>query len=200
MGVFSRQWEGPAAFDLKRDGFLMGEGAAAMVLEREESAKKRKAPVQIRLSGWALGADAYHPLEMEPQGQTIVPIIQKALQKARLHPADIGYINAHGTATKLNDKIESLAIHQVFGNKAWVSSTKGATGHLLGAAGSVEAVLSALVLKEGVLPDTRNLIHPDPQCRVKHVEKGGMKHQVRHVLSLSYGFGGQLGAVIFSKL
>jgi len=200
MGVFSRQWDGPAAFDLKRDGFLMGEGAAAMVLEREESAKKRKAPVQIRLSGWALGADAYHPLEMEPQGQTIVPIIQKALQKARLHPADIGYINAHGTATKLNDKIESLAIHQVFGDKAWVSSTKGATGHLLGAAGSVEAVLSALVLKEGVLPDTRNLIHPDPQCRVKHVEKGGMKHQVRHVLSLSYGFGGQLGAVIFSKL
>lgn len=201
MGVFSRQWEGPAAFDLKRDGFLMGEGAAAIVLEREESAKKRKAPIQVRLSGWALGADAYHPFEMEPKGQAIVAVIRKALKKAKLHSWDIGYINAHGTATQLNDLVESQAIHKVFGEKkAWVSSTKGATGHLLGAAGSVEAVLSIIALKEGVLPETRNLHFPDPQCRVRHVENGGVKQRVKHVLSLSYGFGGQLGAVIFSKL
>jgi len=200
MGVFSHQWEGPAAFDAKRDGFLMGEGAAAMVLEREETARKRKAPILARLSGWALGADTYHPLEMEPRGQTIVPVIQRALKKAKLHSWNIGYINAHGTATKLNDRVESQAIFKVFGDKPWVSSTKGATGHLLGAAGSVEAVISALVLKKGVLPDTRNLIHPDPQCRIKHVEKGGMKKKVEHVLSLSYGFGGQLGAVIFSRV
>ncbi|HXL72652.1 MAG TPA: beta-ketoacyl-[acyl-carrier-protein] synthase family protein [bacterium] len=201
MGVFSRQWEGPAAFDLKRDGFLMGEGAAAMVLEREESAKKRKAPIQVRLSGWALGADAYHPFEMEPRGQAIVTVIRKALKKAKLHSLDIGYINAHGTATQLNDRVESQAIHKVFGDKrAWVSSTKGATGHLLGAAGSVEAVLSVIALKEGVLPETRNLNFPDPQCKVRHVETGGVKQRVKHVLSLSYGFGGQLGAVIFSKL
>jgi len=201
MGVFSRQWEGPAAFDLKRDGFLMGEGAAVMVLEKEESAKKRKAPIQIRLSGWALGADAYHPLEMEPRGQTIVPVIRKALKKAKLHSWDIGYINAHGTATKFNDRVESQAIYKVFGDKkSWVSSTKGATGHLLGAAGSVEAVLSALALKKGILPDTRNLTHPDPQCRIRHVETGGVKQKIKHVLSLSYGFGGQLGAVIFSQL
>jgi 3-oxoacyl-[acyl-carrier-protein] synthase II len=201
MGVFSRQWEGPAAFDIKRDGFLMGEGAAAIVLETEESAKKRKAPIQVKLSGWALGADAYHPLEMEPQGQTIVPVIRKALKKAKLHSWDIGYINAHGTATQLNDRVESQAIHKVFGDKkAWVSSTKGSTGHLLGAAGSVEAVLSVIALKEGVLPETRNLNFPDPQCRIRHVETGGVKQRVKHVLSLSYGFGGQLGAVIFSKL
>jgi len=201
MGVLSNQWEGPAAFDLKRDGFLMGEGAAVMVLEREESAKKRKAPIQARLSGWALGADAYHPLEMEPKGQTIVPVIRKALKKAKLHSWDIGYINAHGTGTMLNDKVESQALYKVFGDKkAWVSSTKAATGHLLGAAGSVEAVISALALKEGVLPDTRNLTHPDPQCRIRHVENGGVKARVKHVLSLSYGFGGQLGAVIFSKV
>ncbi len=200
MGVFSRQWEGPAAFDMKRDGFLMGEGAAVMVLEREESAKKRKAPIQARLSGWALGGDAYKPLEMEPEGTTIVPVIRKALKKAKLHSWDIGYVNAHGTATMHNDLVESQAIHKVFGNKkTWVSSTKGATGHLLGAAGSVEAVISALALKEGVLPETRNLTHPDPRCRIRHVETGGVEQRVKHVLSLSYGFGGQLGAVIFSK-
>jgi 3-oxoacyl-[acyl-carrier-protein] synthase II len=200
MGVLSGHWEGPAPFDLKRDGFLMGEGAAAIVLEREESAKKRKAPLQVRLSGWALGADAHHPFEMEPDGQTVVTVIRKALKKAKLHSWDIGYINAHGTATQMNDRVESRAIHKVFGEKAWVSSTKGATGHLLGAAGSVEAVLSALALKEGVLPDTRNLTHPDPQCQIRHVENGGVKERVRHVLSLSYGFGGQLGAVIFSRV
>src|SRR5665213_1536629 len=181
--------------------FSSGEGAAAIVLEREESAKKRKAPIQVRLSGWALGADAYHPFEMEPKGQAIVTVIRKALKKAKLHSWDIGYINAHGTATQLNDRVESQAIHKVFGDKkAWVSSTKGATGHLLGAAGSVEAVLSVIALKEGVLPETRNLNFPDPQCRVRHVETGGVKQRVKHVLSLSYGFGGQLGAVIFSKL
>jgi len=201
MGVFSRQWEGPTAFDLKRDGFLMGEGAAAMVLEREESAKKRKAPIQVRLSGWALGADAYHPFEMEPKGQVIVSVIRKALKKAKLHSWDIGYINAHGTATQLNDRVESQAIYKVFGDKkSWVSSTKGSTGHLLGAAGSVEAVLSVIALKEGVLPETRNLNFPDPQCRIRHVETGGIKQRVKHVLSLSYGFGGQLGAVIFSHV
>jgi 3-oxoacyl-[acyl-carrier-protein] synthase II len=200
IGVLSRRWEGPAPFDAKRDGFLMGEGAAAMVLEREETAKKRKAPIQVRLSGWALGADAYRPLEMEPRGQTIAPVIQRALQKAGLHSDDIGYINAHGTATRYNDLVESLAIHEVFGEKAWVSSTKGATGHLLGAAGSVEAVICALTLIKGVLPDTRNLAQPDKQCKIRHVEKGGMKHEADHVLSLSYGFGGQLGAVIFSKV
>ena len=187
-------------FDLTRDGFVIGEGAGIVILEELEHAKQRGATILAELTGYGSTADAYRMTDPHPQGKGAVRCMAEALKDAGLKPTDVGYINAHGTATKLNDKIESLAIHQVFGDKAWVSSTKGATGHLLGAAGSVEAVLSALVLKEGVLPDTRNLMHPDPQCRVKHVEKGGMKHQVRHVLSLSYGFGGQLGAVIFSKL
>lgn len=201
MGLLSAKDGGPAPFDQNRDGFVMGEGAAVMVLEREESARARKAPVLARLSGWALAADAYSALEMEPYGGTIVPLIKRALHKAGLNPSDINYINAHGTGTRLNDQVESRALFKVFGDsKAWVSSTKGATGHLLGAAGSVEAVLSVMVLKQGEIPDTRNLSDPDPECRVRHVEKGGIKEKVNHVLSLSYGFGGQLGAVIFSKI
>ncbi len=138
---------------------------------------------------------------MEPSGLTIVPVIERALKMARLKPTDIGYINAHGTGTRLNDSVESKAIEKVFGaNRTWVSSTKSATGHLLGAAGSVEAVLSLLALTKGELPDTYNLNHPDPECYLMHVEKGGVKQKVKHVLSLSYGFGGQLGAVIFSKV
>jgi len=201
MGVLSQKDGGPAPFDLERDGFLMGEGAAVMVLEREGSAKKRKAPVLARLAGWALGADAYASLEMEPEGNTIVPLIQRALGLSGLKPSDIGYINAHGTGTKLNDRVESGALRRIFGEApARVSSTKGATGHLLGAAGSMEAVLAAMVLERGEMPDTRNLNNPDPQCPVRHVEKGGLKQKVDHVMSLSYGFGGQLGAVIFSRV
>ncbi|SRR5579871_257634 len=200
MGVLSQKDGGPAPFDLDRDGFLMGEGAAVMVLEREGPAKKRKAPILARLAGWALGADAYGALEMEPNGRTITPLIQRVLGKAGLQPSDIGYINAHGTGTKLNDRVESQALFSVFGaGQARVSSTKGATGHLLGAAGSMEAVLTAMVLQRGEMPDTRNLDRPDPQCRLRHVEKGGVQQKVDHVMSLSYGFGGQLGAVLFSR-
>jgi 3-oxoacyl-[acyl-carrier-protein] synthase II len=200
MGILSRKLEGPSPFDCSRDGFLMGEGSGVLVLETEKSAKRRKAPVVARISGWALGADATAMLEMEPTGGAIGAVIERALQKAGLKPADIGYINAHGTGTRLNDRVESKALERVFGaTQARVSSTKGATGHLLGAAGSVEAVLSLLALTKGELPATRNLTDPDPECKVWHVEKGGMKKQVDHVMSLSYGFGGQLGAVIFSK-
>ena len=200
MGVLSRRDGGPAPFDEGRDGFLMGEGAAVMVLERESEARKRKSPLLARLSGWALGADAFTPLEMEPQGTTIASVIRRALAAAGLKPGDIGYVNAHGTGTRLNDRVESKALLEVFGKSGpWVSSTKGSTGHLLGAAGSMEAVLSALALTRGELPDTRNLSRPDPECPLRHVEKGGMREKVDHVLSLSYGFGGQLGAVIFSR-
>jgi len=200
MGLFSQRDRGPAPFDLERDGFLMGEGAATLILELEASARRRRAPIAARLAGWALGADAYKPLEMEPNGKSIVPVIQRALHMAGLKPGDIGYINAHGTGTRSNDRVESSALEEIFGNsRTWVSSTKGATGHLLGAARSVEAVLAAMVLEKGEIPDTRNLERPDPDCDLRHVEKGGVREKVAHVLSLSYGFGGQLGAVIFSK-
>jgi 3-oxoacyl-[acyl-carrier-protein] synthase II len=201
MGVLSKRDDGPAPFDKERDGFKMGEGAAVMVLEREKSAKKRKAKILARLSGWALAADAHGMLEMEPNGNSILPLVQKALDRAGLRPSEIGYINAHGTGTRLNDLVESRAIYRIFGDrKTWVSSTKGATGHLLGAAGSVEAVLTAMVLEKGRVPDTRNLQDHDPECRVRHVPKGGVEEKLDHVMSLSYGFGGQLGAVIFSRV
>ena len=200
-GILTQREEGPAPFDVHRDGFLMGEGSAVIVLEKESTARERKAPILARLSGWSLGADAHGMMAMESHGLTIVPLIERALKAAGLKAEDIGYINAHGTGTKLNDEVECQALQEIFaGYPAWVSSTKGATGHLLGAAGSVEAALSLLALTKGELPDTRNLDQPDPLCRVRHVEKGGVKQKVNHVLSLSYGFGGQLGAVIFSKI
>lgn len=201
MGVLSDKESGPSPFDLERDGFLMGEGAGVLVLETETSARLRKAPLLARLGGFALGADANDDLEIESDGSSIRAVIERALRSAGLKPSDIGYINAHGTGTRLNDQVESRAIRDVFGGtKAWVSSTKGATGHLLGAAGSVEAILAAMTLGRSELPDTRNLNNPDPECFVHHVEKGGVKQKIEHVLSLSYGFGGQLGAVIFSRI
>lgn len=200
MGILSRRKGGPCPFDTERDGFVMGEGAAVLALERETSAKRRKAKILARVSGWALAADAHEILEMQPDGGTIVSLMEEALKNAGLKPSDIGYINAHGTGTRLNDRIESQAIGRVFGKKGPpVSSTKSATGHLLGAAGSVEAALCLEVLNRGELPETRHLERSDPECPIRHVARGGEKGKVEHVLSLSYGFGGQLGAVIFSK-
>jgi len=200
MGLFSEKEGGPSPFDLERDGFIMGEGAAVLILETHSKAKQRGAKSLAIVSSAVLGGDAHEALEMEPEGRTIVPVIRRSLERAGLSPHDIGYVNAHGTGTRLNDQVESAALAEVFGmNGTYVSSTKGATGHLLGAAGSVEAVLAGLALIKGELPDTRNLQDPDPDCPIRHVEKGGMKKKVDHVMSLSYGFGGQLGAVIFSK-
>jgi 3-oxoacyl-[acyl-carrier-protein] synthase II len=200
MGLLTSDLEGGRPFDLCREGFLLGEGAAAMVLETESSARARGITPLVRLSGWALGADGGGILEIDPEGRSIIEIIQRALRRAGLSPEDIDYINAHGTGTRANDKVESQALFEVFGhNRVWVSSTKGATGHLLGAAGSVEAVFAGMTLKTGMAPATRNLKTPDPQCRVRHVPLGGLSGNWKNVLSLSYGIGGQLGAVIFSK-
>ena len=200
MGLLTPDPEGGRPFDLCREGFLLGEGAAAMVLERGSSARARGIKPLARLSGWALGADGGGILEIDPQGRSIIEIIQKALRRAGLSPEDIDYINAHGTGTRANDKVESRALFEIFGDdKVWVSSTKGATGHLLGAAGSVEAVFAGLALASGKAPATRNLRTPDPDCRLRHVPLDGVSGNWKNVLSLSYGIGGQLGAVIFSK-
>ncbi len=201
MRLLSRREMGPSPFGVGRDGFLMGEGSAVLVLERERPDSTRMIKTLASLSGWALGGDGYDWVELNPKGNAIIRIIWKALEEAGLKPQDIGYINAHGTGTRQNDLIEANAIREVFGSPGpWVSSTKSSTGHLLGAAGSVEAVLSILAIIQGELPETRNLITPDPECRIRHVERGGMRQRVEHVLSLSYGFGGQLGAVIFSRI
>jgi 3-oxoacyl-[acyl-carrier-protein] synthase II len=200
MGLISQNPLGPCPFDIERDGFLMGEGAGVLIVENENKVKKRKAQPLAHLSGWALAGDAHAPLEVDPSGKSIVLVIRKALEKAGLEPRDIGYINAHGTGTRFNDLVESKAIRDVFGEEVWVSSTKGATGHLLGASGSVEAILCVMALLQGQLPPNRGLQKQDPECPIKLVPPGGVKEQVDHVLSLSYGFGGQLGAVIFSNI
>ncbi len=200
MGLLTSNPQGGRPFDLCRDGFLLGEGCGAMVLESESSALGRGATPLVRMTGWALGADGDGILELEPRGRSIIGVIQRALSRAGLKPENIGYINAHGTGTRANDKVESEALAEVFGARSvWVSSTKGATGHLLGAAGSVEAVFTAMAVSRGRAPVTRNLKDPDPECRVRHVPPGGVTGNWEHVMSLSYGIGGQLGAVIFSK-
>jgi 3-oxoacyl-[acyl-carrier-protein] synthase II len=169
-------------------------------LESRDSARKRGVTPLAWMSGWALGADGDGILELEPRGRSIIAVIRRALERAGLKPEDINYINAHGTGTRANDKVEAQALAEVFGDHpVWVSSTKGATGHLLGAAGSVEAVFAVLALARGEAPVTRNLETPDPECRVRHVPVGGASGNWKHVMSLSYGIGGQLGAVIFSK-
>jgi 3-oxoacyl-[acyl-carrier-protein] synthase II len=199
MGLISQNPQGPCPFDIERDGFLMGEGAGVLIVESDKNAKKRKTQPLARLSGWALAGDAHAPLEVDPTGKTIVLTIRKALEKAGLKPQAIGYINAHGTGTRFNDLVEAKAIREVFGDQTWVSSIKGATGHLLGAAGSVEAILCVMALLQDQMPPNQGLQKQDPECQIKLVPKEGVKVQVDHVLSLSYGFGGQLGAVIFSK-
>ena len=200
MGLLSRQEEGGSPFDLHRDGFVMGEGSGILVLEAESSARARAVPILARLKGWALGADGEGILEIDPQGHSIMEVIFQALGKAQLFPSAVRYVNAHGTGTRMNDVTESRALYQLFGDEeTFVSSTKGATGHLLGAAGSVEAAYSVMALTQGEAPATRNLKNPDLECRIRHVEKGGMKQKWGNVLSLSYGIGGQLGAVIFSE-
>ncbi len=200
MGLLTSNPEGSRPFDLCRDGFLLGEGCGAMVLESESSALGRGITPLVRMTGWAQGADGDGILELEPRGRSIIGVIERALGRAGLKPENIGYINAHGTGTRANDKVESEALAEVFGaRRVWVSSTKGATGHLLGAAGSVEAVFAGIALSRGQAPVTRNLKDPDPECRVRHVPPGGVRENWEHVMSLSYGIGGQLGAVIFSK-
>jgi 3-oxoacyl-[acyl-carrier-protein] synthase II len=200
MGLLTEDPAGGRPFDICRNGFLLGEGSGALVLESRDSARKRGITPLAWMTGWALGADGEGILELEPRGRSIIGVIRRALERAGLKPEDINYINAHGTGTRANDKVEAQALADVFkDHPVWVSSTKGATGHLLGAAGSVEAVFAVLALARGEAPVTRNLKTQDPECRVRHVPAGGARGNWKNVMSLSYGIGGQLGAVIFSK-
>lgn len=190
-------------FDLDRDGFVMGEGAGALVLESEESAQARGAQVLAEVAGYGANNDAYHisaPLE---DGSGAAACMRRALEDAGLQPEDIGYINAHGTSTRLNDASETAAIKSVFGERAYevpVSSTKSMTGHLLGAAGAVEAIFSILALLRGLIPPTINYHTPDPKCDLDYVPNKARKASLRHVLSNSFGFGGHNACLIFSRL
>jgi 3-oxoacyl-[acyl-carrier-protein] synthase II len=189
-------------FDTGRDGFIMGEGSGVVVLEDMESALARGARIYAELIGYGASGDAYHITAPAPSGEGAARCMKLAIKDAGIAPTEMGYINAHGTSTKFGDEIESIAIKTVFGDYAYkipVSSTKSMTGHLLGAAGGVEAVISVLALDRGVLPPTINLDNPDPECDLDYVPNKARHVQVDVAMSNSFGFGGTNACLIFKR-
>ncbi len=189
-------------FDLTRDGFVIGEGGGALVLETEEHAQKREADVKAELLGYASNTDGYHVTSPDPEGVGAIFAMEQALEKAGLRPEDIGYINAHGTSTKVGDEMETVAIKKVFGDyakKLPVSSTKGATGHLMGAGGITETIACIQAIREGMIPPTLNYQHPDPACDLDVVPNQARSAQIRVAMSNAFGFGGQNASVIVGK-
>ncbi len=202
--ALSRRNEAPTKasrpFDKERDGFVIGEGAGVIVLEELEHAKKRGATIYAEMAGYGATADAFHMTAPDPEGRGAAEAMRVALQDAKLSPDQIAYINAHGTSTELNDKIETLAIKQTFNSAATtvaISSTKSMTGHLIGGAGGVEAIISVLAIRDGVLPPTINYDHPDPACDLDYVPNEARQAKVRAALSNSLGFGGHNATLVF---
>ncbi len=195
--VGSRPW------DKDRDGFVMGEGSGIVVLEEYEHAKKRGAKIYAELIGYGLSGDAYHITAPEGTGRGATYAMNLALKHAKLNPDQIDYINAHGTSTPLGDEIEVNSVKKVFGDHAYklsMSSTKSATGHLLGAAGSVEAIFSILSMRDNVAPPTLNLENPSENCDIDLVAKVAKQRKIEYVLSNSFGFGGTNASLIFKKI
>ncbi len=189
-------------FDADRGGFVMGEGAGVLVLEEWEHAKKRGARILAELVGYGANCDAYHITAPSPNGRGAAACMELALEDAGISAGEISYINAHGTSTKLNDAGETAAIHQVFGDHAKdipVSSTKSMTGHLLGAAGGVEAVFCVMSLVDQFVPMTAGYRNPDPECDLDYVTEGGRRMPLSFVLSDNLGFGGHNAVLIFKK-
>ena len=189
-------------FDRDRDGFVISEGAGMMVLEELESAKRRGATIYAEVIGYGQSSDAYHIAAPPEDGEGAARCMAAALRDAGLNPSDIDYINAHGTSTPLNDKCETLAIKTVFGehaHKLMVSSTKSMTGHMLGAAGGIEAAFTALTLHHGIIPPTANLRNPDPDCDLDYVPLVARETRIQTAMSNSFGFGGTNGVVIFRR-
>jgi 3-oxoacyl-[acyl-carrier-protein] synthase II len=180
-------------FDLDRDGFVMGEGAGILILEELHMALEKGRSIYAEVAGYGASGDAYHVSAPEPSGEGAVSCMSSALKDAGLNPEDIDYVNAHGTSTKLNDISENNAIKTVFGahaKKLAVSSTKSMTGHLLGAAGGVEAIFTIMALKHGLLPPTINYETPDPECDLDYVPNEARKAAVKTAICNSFGFGG----------
>jgi len=189
-------------FERDRDGFVMAEGAGIAVLENLEHARKRGAHIYSEVVGYGMSADAYHITAPDPEGIGAAAAMEAALKDADLKPEDISYINAHGTSTKLNDKVETLAIKRVFkdyAKKVAVSSTKSMTGHLLGAAGAVEFIICSLAVKNDIVPPTTNYENPDPECDLDYVPNHSRKMKVNAALSNSLGFGGHNATLIVKK-
>ena len=189
-------------FERDRDGFVIGEGAGIMILEELEHAKQRGARIYAEVVGYGACADAFHLTMPDETGSGARRVMQRTLKDAGVQPEQIGYINAHGTSTPYNDKFETLAIKETFGPHAYklaVSSTKSMTGHLLGAAGGIESVFSALTLYRNVIPPTINYVNPDPECDLDYVPNEAREAHVDYVLSNSFGFGGTNAALLFKR-
>jgi len=189
-------------FERDRDGFVMGEGAGILILEEYERAKARGAKIYCEIVGYGMTGDAYHMTAPPQDGMGAAAAMRQALARAKVSPSDVDYINAHGTSTPLNDKMETMAIKQVFGpdaKKVPISSTKSMTGHLLGAAGGVEAAVCAQTIREGVIHPTINYQNPDPECDLDYVPNTARKAKVDIALSNSFGFGGHNATLIFKR-
>jgi 3-oxoacyl-[acyl-carrier-protein] synthase II len=206
MHALSRRNEDPQGasrpFDAERDGFVMGEGAGMLVLEDLDFALERGAPILAELVGYGSTADAYHMTEPAPGGEGLVRAMERALQSAGLRPEEVKYINAHGTATRLNDATETQAIKTCFGSHAYqlaISSTKSMLGHTFGAAGAIEAAITVLSIIHGIIPPTINLDHPDPACDLDYVPHQARRSEVRVALSNSMGFGGHNTCLAFKQ-
>jgi 3-oxoacyl-[acyl-carrier-protein] synthase II len=201
MGVTSSEGV-TRPFDQRRTGFTFGEGAGVVVLESSVSAKRRQARVHARLSGWALGSDSHSAVAFNSNGQRVAHVIGRAVTRAKLAQTAISHVHAHGTATRLNDRIETQALINAFGPHAgnlMISATKGSTGHLLGASGSVEFVYTVLALKNQFIPPTAHLETLDPECPLDYTPLKGRHASFKHALSLSFGFGGPIGALVVSR-
>ncbi len=206
MRALSTRNDSPEAasrpFDKDRDGFVIGEGAGVMILEEREHAMKRGARIYAELVGYGLNCDAYHITNPSEGGEGAARCMEMALKDASLNPSDIDYVNAHGTSTGAGDVAETMALKRVFGDdakKVWVSSTKSMTGHLLGAAGGLEAVVSVLALRDNAVPPTINLHVPSPECDLDYVPNTAREKRLTHTLSNSFGFGGTNATLIFKK-
>lgn len=189
-------------FDAGRNGFVLGEGAAMVILEELEAAKARGATIYGEVAGYGTTADAYRITDIPPDGHGGIAAMRMAIADAGLTPADIGYVNAHGTSTKVNDRVETTACREVFGERAMqtpVSSTKSMMGHLIAAAGVTEMIVCLMALRDGVLPPTINYETPDPECNLDYVANEARQADVKHVLNNSFGFGGQNVTLCLSR-
>lgn len=189
-------------FDADRDGFVIGEGGGALILETEEHARARGAHIYAELAGYANTSDAHHVTAPHPEGAGAAACMRRALKRAGLQPSDIGYINAHGTSTGLGDIAETQAVKAVFGGRESappVSSTKSMTGHLMGAGGITESIACILAIHDGILPPTLHLAHPDPACDLDYIPNEARKTRITAAMSNSLGFGGQNSSLIFTQ-
>lgn len=190
-------------FDANRDGFVIGEGSGILILEEYEHAKARGAKMYAEIIGYGSTGDAHHITAPAPEGEGAARAMQQALSGAGVEPSQVDYINAHGTSTPYNDQFETLAVKSVFGEHAYklaMSSTKSMTGHLLGAAGGIEAIFTVLAIHESILPPTMNLENPDPICDLDYVANGSRSKEVDYAMSNSLGFGGHNASLLFKKI